>query len=160
MPQKKSARTFTPGQRVGDILVISTPKKSRSKAHPTHLVCLPSGEYARIDVEIVSLVRKLNTIPGVCTMYSCQGDEGPAYVSFFPNDAAASFLARMIVYLNRLAKVLEQKGDLAKHSFYFVAEIGPGCVMRWFQHHYAHILDATEFVGQMMKDEVTAQVNA
>lgn len=59
--------------------------------HPT----VPVQVWADVDVGIADLVRRLNTLPGVRTVASCQGGHYRPYVMVtWEDDAALALLAR------------------------------------------------------------------
>ena len=61
-----------------------------SFGHPSVMLKLGSGESVEIDKGVIDLIKLMNSIPGIETKGSCQGqDPNYGYVQFMPDDTAS-----------------------------------------------------------------------
>ncbi len=128
-----------------------------SFGHPTAPFKLPSGQTVPIDRGILDLIRLMNTIPGIETRGSCQG-EAPnyGYVQFMPaGDEARSHASVYFMYhilrnmhgawvRHRHAMWEHEQSTGAEHPdayrFKFTTELGNGYVLKWSPYTYPAVL--------------------
>ncbi|HMH12099.1 MAG TPA: hypothetical protein VK578_03235 [Edaphobacter sp.] len=127
-----------------------------------------SGMPVRVDEAIAELIKAVNTIPGIETMHSCQGDFGPGYVSFDDDGGKQSsgtsvrFLQHVIELMNIEARKRSQMEAryVAKHglrhgtipfSLSFTVEMGTHYVMRWAANTYPVLLKVTRRAAKQMR---------
>jgi hypothetical protein len=139
----------------------SKPDGYVSHGHPSVPLKLPSGESVQIDTGILDLIKLINTIPGIETKGSCQGqDSALAYVQFMPDDtegkshASVYFLYHML--RNMHTAWVKHRYQMAEHetatgtehpnaySFKFTTELGNGYVLKWTPYTYPAVLAAAK----------------
>ncbi|RXH58025.1 hypothetical protein GRAN_1335 [Granulicella sibirica] len=120
---------------------------------------LRSGQSVEIDTGIVDLIKLMNSIPGIETKGSCQGeDPNYGYVQFMPDGdgerahASIYFMYHMI--RNMHAAWVKHKHAMWEHEtstgsehvdayrFKFTTELGNGYVLKWSTYAYPAVLAA------------------
>ena len=130
-----------------------------SFGHPSILLKLASGESVQIDKGVLDLVRLMNSIPGIETRGSCQGqDTTYGYVQFMPGDtpgkahASVYFMYHILKNMHGAWVMHTQKMSEYKHAtnsehldaykFKFTTELGNGYVLKWSPYTYPAVLAA------------------
>jgi hypothetical protein len=130
-----------------------------SFGHPSETLTLKSGDSVAIDKGVIELIQLMNSIPGIETKGSCQGeDPNYGYVQFMPDDTAGKahapvyFMYHMMRNMHtawvkhRHAMWEHQQSTGAEHidayRFKFTSELGNGYVLKWSPYTYPAVLDA------------------
>ena len=117
-----------------------------SFGHPSVMLKLGSGESVEIDKGVIDLIKLMNSIPGIETKGSCQGqDPNYGYVQFMPDDtegkAHASIYFMYHILKNMHAAWVKHRHVMweyeqstgAEHpdayKFKFTTELGNGYVL-------------------------------
>jgi hypothetical protein len=147
----KEAEKANPGKRSREGYI--------SFGHPSVVLKLDSGETIEIDEGVIDLIKVMNSIPGIETKGSCQG-QGPnyGYVQFMPDDiegqahASIYFMYYMLKNMHtawvkhrHMMWEFEQSTG-AEHpdayKFKFTTELGNGYVLKWSPYTYPAVLAA------------------
>ena len=128
-----------------------------SLGHPTVTLRLASGESVEIDKGVIDLIRLMNSIPGIATKGSCQGeDPNYGYVQFMP-DGPEDRMHASIYFLHHMMRLMHtawvkhryvmeehEKATGSEHpdayKFKFTTELGNGYVMKWSPYTYPAVL--------------------
>jgi len=122
---------------------------------------LDSGESVEVDKGVVELVRLMNSIPGIETKGSCQGqDPNYGYVQFMPDGnedkvhASIYFIYHMVKnmhaawvkhrYLMGEYEKATRSEHRAAYKFKFTTELGNGYVLKWSPFTYPAVLAAAK----------------
>ena len=125
------------------------------------------GARVRVDEAIVELIRTMNAIPGLETMYSCEGDFGPGYVSF-DDDGGKQSTGTSVRFLQQVIELMDVEAQrhmkleeqyVAIHgprngipfSLSFTVEMGNGYVIRWSRNTYPVLVNVTRRVAELMR---------
>lgn len=136
-----------------------------SFGHPTVPLKLASGESVEIDQGVVELITLINSIPGIATRGSCQGEEpNYGYVQFMPDEieakAHASIYFMYHILKNMHAAWITHKHAMWEHAqstgsehpdayrFKFTTELGNGYVLKWSPYTYPAVLAAARQAAQ------------
>lgn len=139
-----------------------------SFGHPTVTLELSSGESVEIDKGVFDLVKLMNSIPGIETKGSCQGeDPNYGYVQFMPSgmeDKAHASIYFMYHILKNMhgAWVMHQyeMGEYERttgrehpdaYKFKFTTELGNGYVLKWSPYTYPAVLAAAQKAAEETK---------
>jgi hypothetical protein len=130
-----------------------------SFGHPSVLLKLASGASVAIDKGVIDLIKLMNSIPGIETKGSCQGQNGTyGYVQFMPDDTAGKAHAS-VYFMYHILKNMHgawvkhrhlmgehQQSTGSEHpdsySFKFTTELGNGYVLKWSPYTYPAVLAA------------------
>ena len=136
--------------------------------HPSVLLKLDSGESVEIDQGVIELIQLMNSVPGIETKGSCQG-EGPnyGYVQFMPDGTEGRAHASIYFMYHILRKM---HGAWVKHrhvmweyeqstgsehpyayKFKFTTELGNGYVLKWSPYTYPTVLAAAREAAEETK---------
>ena len=132
-----------------------------SFGHPSVMLKLASGQSVEVDKGVVDLVKLMNTIPGIETKGSCQGQDSTyGYVQFMPDDtegkahASIYFMYHMLRNMHtawvrhRQAIAEHESSTGAEHpdayKFKFTTELGNGYVLKWSPYTYPAVLAAAK----------------
>jgi hypothetical protein len=132
-----------------------------SFGHPSVTLKLDSGESVEIDEGVVDLIKLMNSIPGIETKGSCQGqDPNYGYVQFMPNGiedrahASIYFMYHMMRHMHaawvrhRYMMGEYEKSTGSEHPdayrFKFTSELGNGYVFKWSPYTYPAVLAAAQ----------------
>jgi hypothetical protein len=130
-----------------------------SFGHPSAMLQLASGESVEIDKGVIDLIKLMNSIPGIETKGSCQGEEpNYGYVQFMPSDAKGKvhasiyFMYHMmrnmhaawVMHTHKMGEYKESTGSEhpEAHKFKFTTELGNGYVLKWSPYTYPAVLAA------------------
>jgi hypothetical protein len=130
-----------------------------SFGHPTVVLKLASGDSVEVDKGVLELVKLMNSIPGIVTKGSCQGEEpNYGYVQYMPNGdednvhASIYFTYHMMKHMH--AAWVKHKHVMWEHEqstgaehpdahkFKFTSELGNGYVLKWSPYIYPAVLAA------------------
>jgi hypothetical protein len=153
----KDSDQLKPGNSVRDGYV--------SFGHPFVMLKLDSGESVEIDEGVVDLIKLMNSIPGIETKGSCQGQEpNYGYVQFMPDGtedkvhASIYFLYHMMKHMHsawvkhryRMEEHEKSTGSVHPdaYRFKFTTELGNGYVMKWSPYTYPAVLTAAQRAAQ------------
>lgn len=132
-----------------------------SFGHPVVTLKLASGESVEVDEGVVDLIKLMNSIPGIETKGSCQGQEpNYGYVQFMP-DANEDKAHASIYFMYHMMKNMHgawvmhryKMGEYEKsagsehpdaYRFKFTTEIGNGYVLKWSPYTYPTVLAAAQ----------------
>lgn len=132
-----------------------------SFGHPVVTLKLPSGQSVEVDEGVVDLIKLMNSIPGIETKGSCQGQEpNYGYVQFMPDEqedkahASIYFMYHMMKnmhgawVMHRYKMGEYEKATGSEHPdayrFKFTTEIGNGYVLKWSPYTYPAVLAAAQ----------------
>jgi hypothetical protein len=132
-----------------------------SFGHPSVTMKLASGESVEIDQGVVDLIQLINSIPGIETRGSCQGEyPNYGYVQFMPDDTEGKAHASVYFMYNILKNMhtawvkhrhamweYEQSTGLEHpdaYRFKFTTELGNGYVLKWSPYTYPAVLTAAQ----------------
>lgn len=132
-----------------------------SFGHPCVKLKLNSGESVEIDKGVIDLIKLINSIPGIETKGSCQGeDSNYGYVQFMPDDtedkAHASIYFMYHILKNMHSAWVKHRYVMAEHEkstgsehpdaykFKFTTELGNGYVLKWSPYTYPAVLAAAQ----------------
>lgn len=132
-----------------------------SFGHPSVALKLNSGETVEIDEGVIDLVQLMNSIPGIETKGSCQGeDPNYGYVQFMPSGpedrahASIYFMYHMMRHMHsawvkhRYLMGEYEKSTGSEHPdayrFKFTTELGNGYVLKWSPYTYPAVLAAAK----------------
>jgi hypothetical protein len=141
-----------------------------SFGHPTVMLRLNSGESVEIDKGVIDLIKLINSIPGIETRGSCQGeDPNYGYVQFMPGDvegkahASIYFMYHMLKNMHgawvRHRYVMEEyeRSNGSEHpdayKFKFTTELGNGYVLKWSPYTYPAVLAAAQKAAEDTRRE-------
>ncbi len=127
--------------------------------HASVMLKLPSGQSVAIDEGVLDLIQLMNSIPGIETKGSCQGQEpNYGYVQFMPDDteghahASLYFMYHMLQNMHtawvkhRHAMWEHETSTGSEHpdayKFKFTTELGNGYVLKWSPYTYPAVLAA------------------
>jgi hypothetical protein len=130
-----------------------------SFGHPSVTLKLKSGESVQIDKGVIDLIQLINSIPGIETKGSCQGqDPNYGYVQFMPDNneqkvhASIYFMYHILKNMHsawvkhRYAMGEYEKSTGSEHpdayKFKFTTELGNGYVLKWSPYTYPAVLAA------------------
>jgi hypothetical protein len=130
-----------------------------SFGHPSVMLKLASGESVEIDKGVIDLIKLMNSIPGIETKGSCQGqDPNYGYVQFMPDDtegkAHASIYFMYHILKNMHAAWVKHRHVMWEYEqstgsehpdaykFKFTTELGNGYVLKWSPYTYPAVLAA------------------
>jgi hypothetical protein len=139
-----------------------------SFGHPSVMLKLGSGESVEIDKGVIDLIKLMNSIPGIETKGSCQGqDSNYGYVQFMPDDTEGKAHAS-VYFMYHILKNMH--GAWVKHrqvmgeyeestgsehqdayKFKFTAELGNGYVLKWSPYTYPAVLSAARKAAEETK---------
>ena len=141
-----------------------------SFGHPSVKLKLHSGESVEIDQGVIDLIRLMNSIPGIETKGSCQG-EGPnyGYVQFMPDETKGKAHASVYFMYHILKNMhgawvkhrhvmgeYEQSTGLEHpdaYKFKFTTELGNGYVLKWSPYTYPAVLAAARKAAEETKQD-------
>jgi hypothetical protein len=141
-----------------------------SFGHPSVLLKLDSGESIEIDKGVIDLIKLMNSIAGVKTKGSCQGDDpNYGYVQFMPDDNEAKAHAS-IYFMYHMMKNMHGAWVKHKHimweyekstglehtdayKFKFSAELGNGYVLKWSPYTYPMVLAAARLAAKEIEQD-------
>lgn len=129
--------------------------------HASVKVKLSSGESVEVDKGIVDLIMLMNSIPGIETKGSCQGeDPNYGYVQFMPDDEEAKAHASIYFVYHMMRNMhgawVKHKHVMWEHEkstgtehpdaykFKFTSELGNGYVLKWSPYTYPAVLTAAQ----------------
>jgi hypothetical protein len=132
-----------------------------SFGHPSVLLKLNSGESVAIDEGVIDLIKLMNSIPGIETKGSCQGQDSTyGYVQFMPEDdedkahASIYFMYHMMKNMHgawvkhRYTMGEYERSTGSEHpdayKFKFTTELGNGYVLKWSTYTYRAVLVAAQ----------------
>ena len=132
-----------------------------SFGHPSVVLKLNSGESVEIDKGVIDLVKLMNSIPGIETKGSCQGeDPNYGYVQFMPSGnedkmhASVYFMYHILKNMHgawvkhRYVMAEHEKLTGSEHPdayrFKFTTELGNGYVLKWSTYTYPAVLAAAQ----------------
>ena len=136
-----------------------------SFGHPSVALKLASGESVQIDVGVLELVKLINSIPGIETKGSCQGEHpNYGYVQFMPDGnedkvhASIYFMYHMLKNMHGAWVMHRYKmGEFESSSgsehpdaykFKFTTELGNGYVLKWSPYTYPAVLAAAKAAAE------------
>src|SRR6202789_1952941 len=132
-----------------------------SFGHPSITIKLASGESVEIDKGVIDLIKLMNSIPGIETKGSCQGqDPNYGYVQFMPDGtedkAHASIYFMYHILRNMHGAWVKHRYVMGEHEkstgsehpdayrFKFTTELGNGYVLKWSPYTYPAVLAAAQ----------------
>lgn len=139
-----------------------------SFGHPTVTLKLASGESVEIDKGVLELIKLMNSIPGIETKGSCQG-ENPnyGYVQFMPSGiedkahASIYFMYHMLKNMHGAwVRHRYEMGEYERttgsehpdaYKFKFTTELGNGYVLKWSPYTYRAVLAAAQKAAEETK---------
>jgi hypothetical protein len=141
-----------------------------SLGHSTVKLKLDSGEVVAIDKGVIDLIVLMNSIPGIETKGSCQGeDPNYGYVQFMPDDTEGKAHAS-VYFMYHILKNMH--GSWVKHrhlmgeyerstgrehpdayKFKFVTELGNGYVLKWSPYTYPAVLAAAQKAAEETRQD-------
>ncbi|WP_263385158.1 hypothetical protein [Granulicella arctica] len=130
-----------------------------SFGHPSVTLKLPSGQFVEIDEGVLDLIKLMNTIPGIETKGSCQGQDATyGYVQFMPDDTSGKAHASVyfmyhilknmhgawVMHRHRMGEHQQSTGSEHPdaYKFKFTTELGNGYVLKWSPYTYPAVLAA------------------
>ena len=136
-----------------------------SFGHPAVTLKLASGESVEVDEGVVDLIKLMNSIPGIITRGSCQGeDPNYGYVQFAPDEtkgkAHASIYFMYHMMRNMHTAWVKHKQAMWQHEqatgsehpdayrFKFTTELGNGYVLKWSPYTYPAVLAAARISAE------------
>jgi hypothetical protein len=139
-----------------------------SFGHPTVTLKLASGESVEIDKGVLDLIKLMNSIPGMVTRGSCQGeDPNYGYVQFTPDEtegkAHTSIYFMYHMMRNMHTAWVKHKHVMWEHEkstgsehpdayrFKFVTELGNGYVLKWSPYTYPAVLAAAREAAEELR---------
>lgn len=139
-----------------------------SFGHPTVTLKLASGESVEIDKGVVDLIKLMNSIPGIETKGSCQGEEpNYGYVQYMPNGDASNVQASIYFTYHMMRHMhsawVKHKHVMWEHEqasgsehpdahkFKFTSELGNGYVLKWTPYIYPSVLAAARMAAEDLK---------
>jgi hypothetical protein len=139
-----------------------------SFGHPSVMLKLDSGESVEIDKGVIDLIKLMNSIPGIETKGSCQGqDSNYGYVQFMPDDtegkahASVYFMYHILKNMHGAwVKHRQLMGEYEKsigsehpdaYKFKFTTELGNGYVLKWSPYTYPAVLAAARKAAEETK---------
>ncbi|QHS53413.1 hypothetical protein [Edaphobacter sp. 12200R-103] len=142
-----------------------------SFGHSTVTLKLASGESVEIDKGVLDLITLMNSIPGIVTRGSCQGeDPNYGYVQFAPDEtegkAHASIYLLYHMMRNMHAAWVKHQHAMWQHEqstgsehpdayrFKFTTELGNGYVMKWSPYTYPAVLAAAREAAQELRQSL------
>jgi hypothetical protein len=138
--------------------------------HPTVTLKLDSGESVEIDTGVADLIKLMNSIPGIETKGSCQGeDPNYGYVQFMP-DGTEGKLHASVYFMYHILKNMHgawvrhrhMMGEYEEstgsehpdaHKFKFTTELGNGYVLKWSQYTYSAVLAAARKAAEATRHD-------
>jgi hypothetical protein len=141
-----------------------------SFAHPSVKLKLHTGESVDIDEGVLDLIKLMNTIPGIETKGSCQGQDATyGYVQFMPDgtegQSHASIYFMYHMMRNMHSAWVKHRYALSEHEvstgsehpdanrFKFTTELGNGYVLKWSPYTYPAVLAAAQKTAEEMKQD-------
>ncbi len=141
-----------------------------SFGHPTVPLTLASGEIVEIDQGVIDLVKLMNSIPGIETRGSCQGEDATyGYVQFMPDDTEGKAHASLYFTYHMLRLMhtawVRHRHSMAEHEastgsehpdaykFKFTSELGNGYVLKWSPYTYPAVLSAARQAAEDLRAE-------
>ena len=141
-----------------------------SFGHPTVTLRLASGESVEVDKGVVELIELMNSIPGIETKGSCQGeDPNYGYVQFMPGDiegkahASVYFMYHILKNMHgawvkhRYVMGEYEKSTGSEHpdayKFKVTTELGNGYVLKWSPYTYPAVLAAAQKAAEETKQD-------
>ena len=136
-----------------------------SFGHPSVMLELASGESVQIDQGVIDLVKLMNSVPGIETKGSCQGqDSNYGYVQFMPGDTGGKAHAS-VYFMYHILKNMHgawvthrhmmaeyEKSTGSEHpdayKFKFTTELGNGYVLKWSPYTYPSVLAAAKMAAE------------
>ena len=132
-----------------------------SFGHPAVQLKLASGESVAVDKGVIDLIHLMNSIPGIATKGSCQGQDATyGYVQFMPDDtpgkahASVYFMYHILKNMHGAWVMHTQRMGEYEHStgsehpdaykFKFTSELGNGYVLKWSPYTYPAVLAAAQ----------------
>jgi hypothetical protein len=130
-----------------------------SFGHPSVMLKLDSGESVEIDKGVIDLIKLMNSIPGIETKGSCQGeDPNYGYVQFMPDGTEGKAHAS-VYFMYHILKNMHGAWVMHRHvmgeyeestgsehpdayKFKFTTELGNGYVLKWSPYTYPAVLAA------------------
>lgn len=136
-----------------------------SFGHSSVTLKLDSGQLVEIDKGVLDLITLMNSIPGIETKGSCQGQGSTyGYVQFMPDDtegkahASIYFMYHMIRNMHtawvkhRQQMALHEEAHGSEHpdayKFKFTTELGNGYVLKWSPYTYPAVLSAARMAAE------------
>jgi hypothetical protein len=140
----------------------------RSLGHPSVTIKIDSGKSIEVDTGVIDLIKLMNSIPGIETKGSCQGDDSNyGYVQFMPDDtegkahASVYFMYHMLKNMHTAwVRHRQMMGEYQKstgsehvesYEFKFTTEIGNGYVLKWSPFTYSRVLAAAQKASEETK---------
>jgi len=130
-----------------------------SFGHPSVTLRMDSGESVEIDEGVIDLIKLMNSIPGIETKGSCQGqDSNYGYVQFMPDDtegkahASVYFMYHIlknmhgawVMHRHAMGEYKESTGSEHPDAYKFTTELGNGYVLKWSPYTYPAVLAAAQ----------------
>jgi hypothetical protein len=142
-----------------------------SFGHPSVVLKLASGESVEIDEGVIDLIKLMNSIPGIATKGSCQGEEpNYGYVQFMPDGtegrshASVYFMYHILrnmhgAWVRHTHKMGEYEAATGSehpdaYRFKFTTELGNGYVLKWSPYTYPAVLAAARKAAEETRGDI------
>ena len=136
--------------------------------HPSVMLKLDSGQSVAIDEGVIDLIKLMNSVPGIETRGSCQGQEpNYGYVQFMPDDtegqahAPIYFMYHMLqnmhtAWVKHRQEMWEYETSIGSehpdaNKFKFTTELGNGYVLKWSPYTYPAVLAAARKAAEQTR---------